>query len=231
MAVSKTRMNELIRAHDWRAVDAALRDSPALKDHRDERGRNWLHICCMAKPKADSDDAVRTADVLLAHGFGIDEPAFREGEWKATPLWHAIAWNGAVAEFLLQKGCDPNYSFFAAIWNRDLVAIRLLARYGANVDEISDEGETPFLGAIMWSRFAEAQEMLRHGADVNAQDRHGNTALHLMLRKGSDKEHFPMLIAAGARGDFKNKDGKTPAEIMRRKRDPDFRRMAEELVQ
>jgi hypothetical protein len=38
-----------------------------------------------------------------------------------------------------------------------------------------------------------------------------------------------MLLAHGARGDLKNKDGVTAAELMRKKRDPDFRRMAEDL--
>ena len=68
-----------------------------------------------------------------------------------------------------------------------------------------------------------------HGADVNCQDPKGMTALHYMLKKGSDKKFFEMLIAHGARGDIKNNDGVMAAELMRKKKDPQFRRMADQL--
>jgi hypothetical protein len=44
--VSKTSMLPLVRAFDWKAVQEGLEEKPALLDHRDDRGRNWLHICC-----------------------------------------------------------------------------------------------------------------------------------------------------------------------------------------
>jgi hypothetical protein len=48
-----------------------------------------------------------------------------------------------------------------------------------------------------------------------------------MLKKGSDRKHLAMLIAHGARGDIKNRDGVTAAELMRKKRDPEFQKMAD----
>ena len=65
---------------------------------------------------------------------------------------------------------------------------------------------------------------------MNFIDHHGMTALHYMLKKDSDKAHFGFLIAAGAKGDIRGPDGKTAREIMRRKKDPDFQRMAEMLA-
>jgi hypothetical protein len=50
-----------------------------------------------------------------------------------------------------------------------------------------------------------------------------------MLKKDSDKRHFRMLLRCGARGDLKNENGDATAEIMSRKRDPEFKRMATEL--
>jgi hypothetical protein len=50
-----------------------------------------------------------------------------------------------------------------------------------------------------------------------------------MLRKDSDKRHFRTLLRYGARGDLKSKNGDTAAEIMSRKRDPEFKTMAKEL--
>jgi ankyrin repeat protein len=231
--VSKTKLTALVREFRWKEIDEALTENPALLSVRDERGRNWLHLCCSVnlknrKPKAK--DSIKTAEVLIRRGLDINREAFTEGAWKATPLWYAIARgeNLALAEFLLKHGSTPNYSLWAASFNNDLEAIRLLIRYGANLED-AFENETPFLSAIKTSHFRSAEELLEHGANVNHRDSKGMTALHYMLKKDSDKKHFPMLIAHGARGDIENKDGVTAAEIMRKKKDPDFRTMADQL--
>jgi hypothetical protein len=236
--VSKTKLLAMVKALDSSGVAQALRESPALIDYRDKRGRNWLHLCCGIDIKGSekrASDSIKIAAALLAAGIAIDQEAFVEGKWKATPLWFAVARgrNLRLAEYLLKRGANPNYCLFAAAWNHDVAAIRLLVRHGAEVDDLSavdlNENETPFLGAIKWSRFEAAEELLKHGAEVNFQDRKGMTALHYMLKKGSDKKYFAMLIAHGARGDLKNQDGVTVAELMRKKKDPDFQQMAEQL--
>ena len=93
------------------------------------------------------------------------------------------------------------------------------------------EGHTPFLGAVQWSRFKGAEALLKLGANVNFQDKDGMTALHYMLKKGSDERHFRTLIKHGARGDLPNKEGVTAGEIMGRKRAPAFQKMAAQLSQ
>jgi ankyrin repeat protein len=226
-------MTALVKNFRWKEIDDALAESPDLLSVRDERGRNWLHLCCSVslknrKPKAA--ESVKTAEVLIRRGLDINQEAFTEGAWKATPLWYAIARgeNLALAEYLLKHGSTPNYCLWAASFNNDLEAIRLLIRHGANIED-AFEDETPFLSAIKTSHFRSAEELLKLGSDVNYQDSKGMTALHYMLKKDSDKKHFPMLIAHGARGDIKNKDGVTSAEIMCKKKDPDFRKMADQL--
>jgi hypothetical protein len=231
--ISKTRLSLLVREFRWKEVDEALAERPDLLSVRDERGRNWLHLCCGVKPKGakpKAADGVKTAEVLLKRGLDINREAFSEDAWKATPLWYAIARgeNLVLAEFLLRRGSNPNYCLWAAAFIENIEAIRLLVRHEANVNDASVD-ESPFLGAIKWSHFKSAEELLRLGADVNYRDPTGMTALHYMLKKGSDKKYFAMLVAHGARGDIRNKDGITAAEIMRKKRDPEFRRMAEQL--
>ncbi len=232
--ISKTKLTELVKQFRWKDVDAALAERPEMLPVRDERGRNWLHLCCGVNPKRarlKAEDSVKTAEVLLRRGIDINQEAFTEGEWKATPLWFAIARgeNLGLAEFLLKRGSNPNYCLWAAGFVENIEAIRLLVRHGANVNDASAVEESPFMGAIKWSHFKAAEELLKLGADVNYVDPKGVTALHYMLKKGSDKKYFAMMIAHGARGDIKNKDGVTAAEIMRKKRDPEFRKMAEEL--
>lgn len=123
MAVSKTRMLELVKGFRAAEVDAALMANPKLKDVRDERGRNWLHVCCGQKVKKGQEkDSIKTAEVLLRHGYDMSAAAFTEGTWKATPVWFAISRgeNKPLAEFLLKKAptrttrCGRRTS--AAIW-------------------------------------------------------------------------------------------------------------------
>ena len=134
--------------------------------------------------------------------------------------------NLKLAEHLMKVGASPQYSLYAAAYNRDTDAIRLLVRYGADIEERSGSGETPFLGAIGWSHFEAAAAMLTCGATVNAQNDRGMTAAHLMLKKGSDYKHFELFVRYGARFDLPNNDGVTAAEIMLRKRAPRFRALA-----
>lgn len=231
--VSKTRMTDWVRAFEWRDVERGLDESPELVGYRDDRGRNWLHLCCgvnIAKTKQSASDSIKTADLLLKIGLDVNEPAFTEGGFfEATPLWYAIGRGGNLdlAKFLLKRGSKPNNCLWAGSFNHDLAAIRLLARSGAEIDQ--DGPETPFLGAVKWSLFDSAEELLKHGADVNWQDAKKMTALHYMLKKGSDKKHIAMLVKYGARGDLENEDGVTAYDIMMKKRDPEFRKLAAQL--
>jgi uncharacterized protein len=229
--VSKTSLREAVRAFRWRELGEGIVARPDLLRARDDRGRNWLHLCC-ATPGGAAGDSIRTADLLLDLGLGLEEAAFTEGEWKATPLWFSIAWgkNLALAAHLLARGAVPRYSLFAAIWNDDRAAIRLLLSHGADVDDDTAPGETPLLGAVAWSRFGPAEELLEAGADPDRRDPKGDTALHLMLRKGSGIEAFRLFARHGARGDIPDAKGRTAAEILRRKRDPAFHAVADQLA-
>lgn len=231
--VSKTSLRKDIRTFDWKAVDAALAERPDLLAHREEREKNWLHVLCSTglngrKPAA----SLKTADVLLARGIDLHEHAFSEGAWKATPVWWCVSRgrNLALAEHLLKLGASPDYSMFAACWNNDVPALDLLLKYGTVVDDPTSGNETPLLGAIAWSRFSYAEALLKRGADVNARDAKGLTAFHIMLKKASDFEHFAMLARYGARADLPGPDGKTAAEIMSRKKDERFRKLAARLA-
>jgi uncharacterized protein len=111
---SKTRMLSLVKALDWKAIASALADHPALLSYRSPRGENYLHVCCgidIAKRGLRSADSIKTADVLLKAGLDVNREAFREGEWKATPLWYAIGRgkNIALAKHLLKRGAMPEY--------------------------------------------------------------------------------------------------------------------------
>lgn len=226
-------MLSLVQEFRWRDVKLALAENPALIGFRDKKGRNWLHLCCsvnIKKRKGKAADSIRTAEILLNAGLAINQEAFREGHWKATPLWYSVAFgeNLALSAYLLKRGSDPNHCLWAAAYNNDAAAIRLLIHNGA--EDPSTEDGSPFLAAIRWSRFTAAEQLLKLGADVNVQDSKKMTALHHVLKKGGDKKYVRMLIKYGARGDLRSGSRVTAAEIMMRKRDPEFRQMAAQFL-
>ena len=98
--ISKTRMLELIKNLCAKEVAAGLAENPALLKFRDERGRNWLHLCCGVNPRTrrlEPGDAVKTARVLLDAGLELNREAFREGNWKATPPPASGSWRISCA--------------------------------------------------------------------------------------------------------------------------------------
>lgn len=231
---SKTAMLECVKALQTEAVVAGLDAKPELLEVRDQRGRNYLHVCAgvdvRGKPGLAAADAIPLARVLIEHGLGIDEPAFTEGTWQATPLWYAVGRgrNFALAEFLLKAGASPEHCLWAACFREDLDMLGLLVDAGATLDAVA-ENETPMLGAVKHSKFTAAAFLLEAGASPDFRDVHGMTALHYMLKKGSDIRHFAMFVECGARGDIADAQGKTAAEILRRKRDKAFHRVADAL--
>lgn len=232
--VSRTSLLGLVRAFDWKAIDAGLREKPDLIHVKDERQRNWLHILC-ATPLTGGRKAaasIRVADVLLARGIDVKEWAFTEGDWKSVPVWWCVAHgrNLALAEHLLKLGADPHYSMFAASWNDDVEAIDLLVKYGAPADDQKSASEPPLLWACSTGRFKAAQALLRHGANPQAKDNKGRTAFHKMLEKPHEPKSYEMLAKLGMRGDIPGPKGQTAAQIMARKKDERFRKLAEKLA-
>lgn len=241
--MSKTRMTNLVKEFRVAEVAAGLEEKPELLGFQDEKGRNWLHLCASVnvstepsrgakkKPGVKRSDAVKLAALLLDQGIDVNEPAFTEGNWEATPLWYAVGRgrNLPLARFLLESGSTPEHCLWSASFQEDTAFIKLLVEAGASLEAVA-ENETPLCGAVKWSRFKGAKALLDAGANPNYRDPFDMTALHYMLKKGSDKKHFRMFVEHGARGDIPNAKGDTAAAIMLRKRDPDFHRLAKQLT-
>ncbi len=231
---SKTKLTELVRSFAATEVAQALKETPELLGHRDARGRNWLHLTASVDldrhPELDARDSLEIASLLLDLGIDVNAPAFTEGTWQATPLWFAVArgHNLKLATFLLDAGSTPEHCLWGASMADGGEMLELLIARGAPLEAVA-EGETPLLGAVKWSRFEKAAVLLAAGANPDYRDAGGMTSLHYMLKKGSDKAHFELFADHGARGDVPGPDGRTAVEIMRRKRDPGFPRLADRL--
>jgi ankyrin repeat protein len=222
--MSKTRLFQAIKALDVDAVAALLEATPELIRVTDDRRRNPLHFLCSlpADPKTSSR-SLALARRLLDAGLDVNAPAFVEGVFQATPLWYAISrgQNLPLARFLLKHGSTPENSLWAAAFADNVEAIDLLVKSGAALDPVAED-ETPFLGAIKWSRFTAAERLLRHGANVNFQNSKGVTAMHMVLKKNSDRKHVEMLLRHGADPTIRSKDGKTSLDLVARRRDKTY---------
>ncbi len=222
--MSKTRLFQAIKSLDVAAVAALLEARPELGQVRDERGRNALHLLC-SLPGSDRAGPGRSAGRAAARSWLLlDEPAFVEGPFKATPLWYAISRgrNLPLARWLLKKGSTPEYCLWAAGFQDDVDAIDLLVDSGARVDPVAED-ETPFLGAIKWSHFAAAERLLHHGANVNFRNSKGMTALHFLIKKKSDRKHIAMLLGYGADPTIRNAEGESPLDMVAHRRDQALR--------
>lgn len=126
-----------------------------------------------------------------------------------------------------------------------IVLVKLLLKHGATVDATDSAGRTPLQLAILTGRTQVAAELLRagaqldasalmldaaragvedrdvvrflgkHGANLNATDEHGNSALLIAIAKGNHRlVHH--LVEQGADVNLRNHEGRTALDIATR---------------
>ncbi|MBR5887069.1 MAG: ankyrin repeat domain-containing protein [Akkermansia sp.] len=112
-----------------------------------------------------------------------------------TPLHHAY---GRNTELLLAAGSSPN-----AVNNDGAPVITHV------ITEIiwRNPDDWP---ACIYTASLTVSLLLQAGADANAADAHGNTALHYFLQGSDNADIVSELIAKGANINARNKDGATP---------------------
>jgi ankyrin repeat protein len=92
---------------------------------------------------------------------------------------------------------------------------KLISEHGAPVDEKDDCGKTAFMIAAQMGRVDIMIQLLNYGANINAQDLFGNTALmHTISWRGYKQlQAVALLLKQGADIDLKNSKGKTASNI------------------
>lgn len=206
-----------VRAADRSALAELLQRYPtllAVQVGRDP-GRNLLHEACAVDPRAvgrSPADVIAIIDLLLASGLDVNAPVLlREGE-RLLPSWFCVRGGSlGVLEHVLARGGRPG-GLFAAAYGHGAAALRLLRRYGADLEEVVDD-ETPLLHALKNRRLESARVLLELGADPNHADSQGATVLHYAVRQYHDLEVIALLLAHGASPDARTKRGATPLDV------------------
>jgi ankyrin repeat protein len=155
--------------------------------------------------------------LLLAHGAALN-PRLAKGTFLKR----------GSREFAFDKFLVGATPFLLASRVGDLSLIRLLAEAGADTSLPLEDGRSPLMMAAQGEttgagarrgaaepRVLEAVKVLiERGADVNAADGRGNTALHLLAaRKPAFDSVIQLLADRGAAVDTPNSEGKTPLAL------------------
>jgi len=129
--------------------------------------------------------------------------------------------NIGLAALLLEHGADPNQGdsgslLWKAIEDGDEAMLRLLLKHGANPSAARSDGFSPLMSAVRNQENAQILEMLcEAGANVNAQDGEGDTALIHGIKAGK-MSHVTILLSAGADRSIANKRGETAYSLAER---------------
>jgi ankyrin repeat protein len=146
---------------------------------------------------------------------GVDPDA--HGDKQVTPLqWALLSKSTRGIEALLAAGADPakpgidgDTVIHLAAMADDPKYLALLLKHKADPNARNDTTQTtPIFSALRGGRDVQFDALLAAGADANAVDRAGNTALH-QAAKYNDPKHALALLEAGADPAVKNVQGVT----------------------
>jgi hypothetical protein len=241
MSVSKTALLDAVQRFDVETVRSILKQAPALREVRSDKGWDLLQICCArstADDEAGAGRQLRLAQWLVRDGFDpsvtITTKPGEDGEADAAVLSLvflavARARNNRLVRFLLKHGVKAD-GLFAATWWANWEILDELVRHGADINTVV--GTTPLHMAVSLldrgvegkpdlarRRLKTLKELLRLGADPRVGERGGATPLQTVLDKGYSVEVFTLLLEHGADPDAPGRGGRTVREIASRKKD------------
>jgi ankyrin repeat protein len=206
---SKTAVFDAARTWDAASLQAYLVSSPSLVGAVDSQGRSLLHRACAVRPGAAGlreSDGIETVAMLLKAGADLDQAApvdEDEGDFRATPLWYAIARgeNLPLARFLLARGADASTSLWAVVWRDDDETCRELLNSKPRLN-LRAHGETPIFYAARLKRLKTLDVLIEAGADPTIADIRGRDTVDIARARRLPRSVIERLDALGRRTTF-----------------------------
>ncbi|RZL92011.1 MAG: ankyrin repeat domain-containing protein [Variovorax sp.] len=183
---SKTSLFAAAKSWDEASVAAALDKAPELVNASDPKGRTALHLACAVMPGSAAlaeAHGLKTVATLLEAGAALEAEVPMEedeGDFRATPLWYAVARgeNLPLARFLVQRGANASYSLWAAVWRDDDEMCRALLKAKPKLD-LRAHGETPIFYAARLKRLKTLALLIEAGANSAVSDFRGRDAVDI----------------------------------------------------
>jgi hypothetical protein len=202
-APSRSALFAAAKAWDAASVRAFVRAAPSLASVVDSRGRQALHLACAVKGLGLGETkGLATAKALLDAGADLEAavPMPNEGDFRATPLWCAVARgeNLPLVRFLLKRGADASWSLWAAVWRDDAVVLRDLLKARPRLD-LKADGETALFYAARLRRLKTLDLLIDAGADPTIADDRGRDAVSIARERRLPKPFIDRLAALATR--------------------------------
>lgn len=157
---------------------------------------------------------------LIAHsGVDLDKKE-RDGYQQSAIFTPAKVGNIPVLTFLLDAGANPDitdkFKMTALQWAAQegkTESIKLLLKYGAEVNTRNNKGITPLISACLIAGIAENVKLLLDGgANINEQSKKGDTAIYYAAYYGYP-QIVQLLLEHGADPTLENKRGEDAGKI------------------
>lgn len=198
---SKSALFAAARAWDAEAVHALLAASPDLAKATDPKGRAALHLACAVKPAGPmlgEPNGIKTVTELMKAGADLETAVPMdedEGDFRATPLWYAVARgeNLPLVRFLLNRGADASSSLWAAVWRDDDMLLRDLLKSKPRL-YLRAHGETPLFYAARLKRLKTLVLLIEAGADPAVADEKGRDAIDIARARRLPKHLIDRLV-------------------------------------
>ncbi|NDZ16889.1 hypothetical protein C7T35_02175 [Variovorax sp. WS11] len=206
-APSRTSLFAAARNWDAPAVAAALAAAPELVNASDPRGRTALHLACTVKPGGSAQlaepNGIETVTCLLDAGAELEGAVPMDeddGDFRATPLWYAVARgeNLPLVRFLLQRGANASHSLWAVVWRDDDAMCRELLKTRPALD-LKAEGETALFYAARLKRIKTLGLLIDACADPSIADPQGRDAVDIARARRLPQELIDRLEFARRR--------------------------------
>jgi len=183
---SKTFLFAAARSWDDVSVASTLARAPELVSASDAKGRTALHLACAATSGSNrlaESHGLKTVATLLGAGSDLEgEVPMKEdeGDFRATPLWYAVARgeNLPLVTFLVKQGANASYSLWAAVWRDDEKMCRTLLQAKPELN-LRAHGETPIFYAARLKRLKTLELLIEAGANSAIADLQGRDAVDI----------------------------------------------------
>jgi uncharacterized protein len=186
----------LLAAVDYRNLDMNNRDQDSPTDNGVDRAPILEFITLLIDKGANVNARSRELPPSRRWLYSLNDVSWVDFTGQTPFLRAALSADTAAMRLLVQRGADPNLPTLAG-------TTPLMAAAGVNwvVAQTYTESVQARLDAV--------KLCLELGADVNASNSMGLTALLGAVNRGSN-DIIELLVARGARLDIKDKEGRTP---------------------